>query len=60
MGAEKMNCEPHLCITPPALREAEYLQSEPGPLGCKRKRDEFSLKYIQKPLPSYQSINDET
>lgn len=28
--------DPYLCITPPALREAEYLQSEFGALGCKR------------------------
>lgn len=26
----------YLCITPPALREAEYLQSALGTLGCKR------------------------
>lgn len=27
----------YLCITPPALKEAEYLQSVLGTLGCKRK-----------------------
>lgn len=26
----------YLCMTPPALREAEYRQSELGGLGCKR------------------------
>lgn len=31
----------YLCITPPALRDAEYLQSEFGALGCKREQVEF-------------------
>lgn len=35
----------HLCMTPPALREAEYLQSALGILGCKRKGDELSWEY---------------
>lgn len=43
----------YLCITPPALREAEYLQSELGALGCKREWKELSLKYRQKPIPSH-------
>lgn len=35
----------YLCITPPALRDAEYLQSPPGTLGCKKREgEELSLR----------------
>lgn len=33
----------YLCITPPALREAEYLQSAPGTLGCKKRERIWAL-----------------
>lgn len=53
MKWQEKKWDAYLCITPPALREAEYLQSALGTLGCKREWEELSLKYRRKPILSH-------